>query len=421
MPPPYGGVPKLSLLVAGAWKKMGHEVAINFVYRPTNADDLNAGAEYFFDYAVRPNKITKTIFLVKYFLRNPLLYFSLITAYLKISHGHHVREALLYSAYGVHMDGVITAWRPDIILSEAMLIKTFMVAKVAKRHQIPVVVDSYAEIHDLSMGINKQLNDTERVHYWKNFLALADLIIAPGPYCCRGPLTYAPKEKVAYVYDGSDYHLCDFNISESVSALRTQLKLPTDLFLIGNVGAFQFRKGQDHLIQAIAKLVKAGHRVGAVICGGSGDATKWKDMAKQEGVSDHIFFFARLSELDLARVLKSLDAFSDLENTPRACGLTMSILEGMAMGLPVVIYNNQELFEVVKEGINGFSAPINDVEALAAAILKMYQLTPETRKEMGAHAATQARRIDIDFTARGKMELFNQLLSCPPSSDSSNI
>ena len=410
MPPPYGGVPKLSLLVAGAWKKMGHQVGVSFVYRPKNADDFNAGAEYFFEYNSKPDKLKKALFLLKYFLRNPFLYFFLLLNYLKISKRFSI-EAVLYSAYGVYMDKVIDSFGPDIILSEAALIKTFMIAKIAKRRKIPVVFDTYAEIHDLSMGINKNLDDKKRFHYWKSFLSLADLIIAPGPHCCRGPLTYLPKEKVEFVYDGSDYSLCKLDVSESIESLRDMLHLPREQFLIGNVGAFESRKGQDYLIKAVAKLSKSGYSVGAVICGGSGDPTKWKKLAEEEEVSGNIHLFGRLSELDLARVLKSLDAFSDLENTPRACGLTMAILEGMAMSLPVVIFSNREMFEIVKDGENGFIVPIDDIDALAEAILKMHNLSLEARQNMGARSAVLARRIDIDFTANGKLELFKKLIN----------
>jgi len=409
MPPPYGGVPKLSLLCAGVWRSQGHQVGLTFTYRPTNADDLGAKAEYFFEYSSRPTKIKKAIFLLRYFLLNPSLYRKLLSSYRKI-HPRSSREALLYAAYGVFIDGVLSRFKPDIVLCEAALIKTFMVAHVAKRRDVPVVIDSYAEIHDLSMGVNKNLNEGERQKYWSGFLKLADLVIAPGPYCCRGPLTYLPKEKVEFVYDGSDYSVAKLGITEDKMTLRGMMKLPKDLFLIGNIGAFETRKGHDHLIKAVGKLVKAGHPIGAVICGGSGDPAKWKALAKEEGVENNLFLTGRLSELDLGRVIKSLDAFSDLENTPRACGLTMAILEGMAMGLPVIVYDNRELFEVVKEGENGLSVPINDIDKLAETILTMYRLSPDVREAMGVRAAKEARRIDINFTASGKIKLFEQVL-----------
>lgn len=409
MPPPYGGVPKLSLLCAGVWKKLGHKVALTFVYRPQNADELGAGAEYFFEYASKPNKLKKLLFLVEYFLINPFFYASLLWSYLRI-YPRLTLETVLYSAYGVHIDWVIRSFKPDIILSEAALIKTFMVAKVAKRRRIPVVFDTYAEIHDVMMGVNKHLTDANRRYYWQPFLNLADLIIAPGPYCCRGPLTYLPKEKVEFVYDGSDYSLCKLDISASRDDLRTKFGLPNKMFLIGNVGAFESRKGHDHLIKAVAILAREGHNVGAVICGGSGDFTKWKDLAKTEGVENNVFLFGRLSELDLARVYKSLDAFSDLENTPRACGFTMAILEGMAMELPVVIFDNRELLAIIKEGENGFVVPTNDTEALARAILQVSKLSSEEKRTMGLKSAAIARQFDINFTANGKLKLFEKVI-----------
>lgn len=410
MPPPYGGVPKLSLLCASEWKKLGHQVALTFVWRPENADELGAGAEYFFEFDSKPNKPKKIVYLLKYLASNPFLYFSLLFSYAKLLPKFSM-ETILYPAYGVQMEGVIKKFKPDVILSEAALVKTFMVSRVARRNKIPVIIDSYAEIHDLSMGVNKNLDEIQRRNYWVEFLRNADFIIAPGPYCCRGPLTYAPKEKVDFVYDGSDYGVLKLDLSDDKGELRDLMKLPRDQFLIGNVGAFEARKGHDHLIKAVGMLKKQGENVGAVICGGSGDRTKWINLAKEEGVEDRIHFFGRLSELDLGRVLKSLDAFSDLENTPRACGLTMAILEGMALGNPVVIFANREMFEIVKEGENGFIVPIDDTEALSKAILKMSQLPVETRLKMGKTSSEWARKIDIEFTAKGKLEIFKKVIN----------
>ena len=253
MPPPYAGIPKLSLLQSRVWKKEGHKVAIIFVYRPANRDDLGVGAEYFFEYSARPNKFKKVLFLLHYFFANPLLYLNLLKSYLKI-YPHLSKEAILYSAYGVFIDKVFSLFKPDIVLSEAALIKTFMAAQIAKRQKVPIVFDNYAEIHDMSMGVNPHLNENERKKYWESFLNLADLIIAPSYYSAKGPLTYLSKEKVEVVYAGSDYSLCKLEISSNRQSLRDYLKLPQESFLVGTVGAFESRKGHDHLIKAIGKI-----------------------------------------------------------------------------------------------------------------------------------------------------------------------
>ena len=172
MPPPYAGIPKLSLLYSRLWKKMGHKVAIVFVYRPVKADDLGAGAEYFFEYNSKPNKLRKSLFLLKYFFANPLLYFNLLKGYLKIF-PRFSTEVILYPAYGVFMDRIFSFFKPDIVLSEAALIKTFMVAQIAKRRKVPVVFDTYGEVRDLSVGVNPLLHEKKRTKYWKSFFDLA--------------------------------------------------------------------------------------------------------------------------------------------------------------------------------------------------------------------------------------------------------
>src|SRR5690348_8710459 len=105
MPPPYAGVQNVSLLYARAWRQMGHSVGITFVYKPKNADDIGANAEYFFEYNGKPNKFKKAVFLIKYFFRNPFLYFYLLKSYTKIR-TKITTESILYSAYGVFVDGV---------------------------------------------------------------------------------------------------------------------------------------------------------------------------------------------------------------------------------------------------------------------------------------------------------------------------
>src|ERR1035437_8427750 len=84
MPPPYAGIPNVSLVYGRTWKKWGNDVAVTFVYRPNDSDDLGANADYFFEYNSKPNKLKKFLFLVKYFFKNPNLYFFLARKYFSI-------------------------------------------------------------------------------------------------------------------------------------------------------------------------------------------------------------------------------------------------------------------------------------------------------------------------------------------------
>jgi glycosyltransferase involved in cell wall biosynthesis len=411
MPPPYAGIPKLSLLNARVWKKLGHRVAITFAYCPVEPDDFGVGAEYFFEYNGKPNKFKKILFLLRYFLTNPFLYFNLLKNYLKAD-PHFFLEAILYPAYGIFLDKVFFSFKPDIVLAETALIKTFMAAQIAKRRKVPIAFDTYAEIHDLSMGMNKHLNEKERKKYWESFLNLADLVIGDGN-CARGALTYLPPEKVKVFYDSCDYNFYKMEISESRQTLRKYFKLPEKSFLVGAVGAFEPRKGHDYLIKAVAKLSRAGYNIGAVICGGAGDPEKWRVLAKEEGVEDKVHLFSNIKEtsVDLVKLYKCLDLYCNLSNTPRSCSWDMALLEAMAAGSPIIVCNHGDLPGAVPEGQNGIVVPTNDIEAISRAILKIYQLSPEKRREMGKESSVFAAKTDINLTAGIKLNWFKEIIN----------
>ena len=413
MPPPYGGIPKVSLLYARTWKKMGHEVAVTFVYRPENADDHGANAQYFFEYDSKPTKLKKAWFLIRYFFTNPALYFKLYKKYYAIF-PKLSKETILYSAYGVYMDGVIAEFKPDIILCQAALIKAFMVSELAHIRKIPVVYNTYAEVHDLRMGVNKNLDEAGRTKYWNYFMNLPQLIIGMDN-CSRGPLTYLPPEKVKVFYDTCDFTTYQMKMDETKEQLRDSLGLPHDQFLVGMVGAFHARKGHDHLIKAIGILKKQGHNIGAVICGGTRNAEedlkKWRAVAAEEGVEDRVYFFSNFGELQLARLHRGNDAYANLSNSPRSCGLDLALLEAMSSALPIVVYDNGALPTAVPEGKNGYVVPTSDVPAVADAILKLFRKTPEERKDMGNASKAIASKCDLNLTSEIKIGWFKEVIA----------
>lgn len=408
MPPPYGGIPKVSLLYGRTWKKMGNEVAVTFVYRPENADDFGANAEYFFEYKNKPNKFKKLLFLIKYFFKNPFLYFYLFVNYFKI-YPRYSLETVLYSAYGVYMDGIINSFKPDIILSQTALIKTYMVANIANRRKIPLVIDTYAEVHDQAMGVNKHLSENEQKKYWTGFLSKASLVLGISN-CTRGAQKYLPNSKVKEFYDTCDFTLAKTKIPETKGELREYFKISKTSFVIGAVGAFEFRKGHDHLIKAVGILAKKGYDVAGAICGGSGDKTKWQMLAKEEGVSDRIYFFSRLSEIDLVKFHKSNDAYCNLSNSPRSCGLDLALLEAMATSLPIVVYDNGALPTAVQNGKNGYVVKTDDIEGVAKAFENLCEKSDIERAEMGQISKTIAEKCDINLTAEIKLNWFKEVV-----------
>lgn len=76
-------------------------------------------------------------------------------------------------------------------------------------------------------------------------------------------------------------------------------------------------------------------------------------------------------------------------------GLPRALLEGAAMGKPLIATDVQGCRSVVEHGVNGFLCTVRSGEALAEAMLSLAALTPEGRSEMGAAARrTVEQRFD---------------------------
>jgi glycosyltransferase involved in cell wall biosynthesis len=63
-------------------------------------------------------------------------------------------------------------------------------------------------------------------------------------------------------------------------------------------------------------------------------------------------------------------------------GLPKALIEAASCGRPIVAYDVPGSKEVVKNGVNGFLVPLNDVNAMVKALGTLY-LNSNLRKEMG--------------------------------------
>ncbi|MCB0704386.1 MAG: glycosyltransferase family 4 protein [Saprospiraceae bacterium] len=93
-------------------------------------------------------------------------------------------------------------------------------------------------------------------------------------------------------------------------------------------------------------------------------------------------------------------------------GLPRAILEGMAMQKPIIATDVPGCRETVEEGVNGFLVTPRDSDALAEAMVQMYQLDESVIEEMGYQSREICRkRFDIRLVNLLYLELVRKLLN----------
>ena len=152
----------------------------------------------------------------------------------------------------------------------------------------------------------------------------------------------------------------------------------------------QPQKGLDLLLRAFALLVPSTCKGWRLTLVGEGpEGTALKTLCAELGLDDVVSFEGFRSDTQLFLRRASIFALpSRFEGMPNA------LLEAMAFGLPSVVSDaSPGPLEMVRDGVEGFVVPSENVEALARALERLI-LDPGLRERCGAEARTTLASLD---------------------------
>jgi glycosyltransferase involved in cell wall biosynthesis len=210
-----------------------------------------------------------------------------------------------------------------------------------------------------------------------------------------------PPQKIQHLGNGVNIdRFCRSNLNPSHQIqLRQSLGIPRHAGLvIGTIGRLTYKKGSGFLIEAIAQLVEEFPDIHVLIIGGQviGDPHPYEKTLTQNihrlGLENHVTLTGYRD--DTPELLGLIDVFTLPTFTHE--GLPRSILEAMAMELPVVATDIRGCREAVRHRETGLIVPPCNATALAAALrtlLRNHQL----RKAWG-RAARQ--RVEVEYDER---------------------
>ena len=145
--------------------------------------------------------------------------------------------------------------------------------------------------------------------------------------------------------------------------------------VVGMVGNFRGMKGHDIFIEAARLLIKEGGNYRFIIVGDGKERKKYEDRVREDGLEGNIQFLGRVR--DVYPVLNIMDIFV----LPSLWeGFPVSILEAMAMNVPVIVTNVGGVPEIVQHAETGIVIPSNNPVALKEAILRLDEDPVATRK-----------------------------------------
>jgi len=234
---------------------------------------------------------------------------------------------------------------------------------------------------------------------WANRMVIsqADLIIAISNVvnnaCLQARL---PAKKIITLHDAVEPQSFPEK-SKTEAEAKKALRIAQNKFVIGFVGRLGVEWKNEPLVYNLAgKLSKERKDLVLLVVGGPFDGeedtfNESKELAKKLGGDTEIVFTGE--RRDIPQILPAMDLYL-VPSREEPFGRV--VIEGMAVGLPVVGSNNGGIPEIITDGHDGFLLPPDDLNAWIK-ILKTLINNPGLRKQIGENARkTVKERFELE-------------------------
>jgi glycosyltransferase involved in cell wall biosynthesis len=188
--------------------------------------------------------------------------------------------------------------------------------------------------------------------------------------------------------------------------LRSSLGLRSDAFIGVFVGRLADEKAPEVLLEAWMAVLQRYSSSQLIFVGDGEKRAMLEAKTRQAGFGESIVFTGQVHNVE--EYLNAADIFV-LPSTTE--GMSIALLEAMAVGLPVVASRVSGTVDVIRHGKNGLLFEPGDVEGLVGWISSLIEM-PERRTELGRMAReTVEQQFSLNRTADAYVELYKKLIS----------
>jgi glycosyltransferase involved in cell wall biosynthesis len=178
--------------------------------------------------------------------------------------------------------------------------------------------------------------------------------------------------------------------AEDLSAARSELGFGPHHRIVGMVANLEHAvKGARFFVEALPLIVGKVPEARFVVLGEGRERASLQARARELGVGDRVVFAGFRPDVRRFYPVFDVSVLTSLSE-----GLSITILESMSFGVPVVATRVGGNPELVRHGESGFLVPPKDVEAFADAVVRVLE-DPALARKLGARGREIVER---DFT-----------------------
>lgn len=217
----------------------------------------------------------------------------------------------------------------------------------------------------------------------------------------RSPLS---THKLKLIYNGVDPEAFS---GAPASGLKEELGLPQDATLVVSIGNIRPAKGYEHLVDAAVTMADRDPKVHFVVVGHQKEKlfNKLMDQVANAPRQPNIHWLG--FRQDVANILRQADIFL-LPSVSE--GFSISTVEAMMAGVPVIATRSGGPEEIIIDGVSGILVPVKDPGAIVVAIQKL--MGQSKRKRVIDEARRSAKdRFSLQAMLASYKDTYNQLVN----------
>lgn len=160
------------------------------------------------------------------------------------------------------------------------------------------------------------------------------------------------------------------NIQVDRKLVREKLGVPEDAFLMISVG--ELNKNKNHRVVIDAIYMLRDKNIYYILCGKGPEKERLNKIIKQYGLNSQIKMLG--FRQDIPELLNSSDCFVFPSKRE---GLSVAVMEAMAVGLPIIASDIRGNRDLVKHGVNGYLCKCENKEQFKKKIFRIKNISEE--------------------------------------------
>jgi glycosyltransferase involved in cell wall biosynthesis len=216
---------------------------------------------------------------------------------------------------------------------------------------------------------------------------------------------HLPPSRITTIYNGVDISRFTLPTVEQKKAARARFGFAADDFVVGMVARFRPEKNHDVFFAGLSQAAGSIPSLKVLAVGSGPLLARFRESTAQTNLDAHTVFAGDVS--DVVPCLWAMDVGCLTSGSNE--GFSNSVVEQMAVGLPMIVTDVGGNAEAVVDGESGRVIPPLDVTALSQALIDLHE-NPARASAMGrASRARVEERFSLERMCAEHIRLYRSL------------